>query len=135
MNFLRRRFGDTKTDNDVTEAFHETSPDVNADRPSNLRVITAEKLHTLKTKAKGKRKNAWIFGLGGVFGLVVAGFFASSNEMIDLKSLENMNLDSVWDALPASFVRSAQQLQVSRISKRTSVYRCMIPRWKSGSEG
>jgi hypothetical protein len=69
---------------------------------------------TLKKKGKNKRKNAWIFGLGGLFGLVVAGFFASSNEMIDLKSLEGMNLDSILDALPASFVSSAQQLQVSR---------------------
>jgi hypothetical protein len=53
---------------------------------------------------------------------VVAGFFASSNEMIDLKSLENMNLDSILDALPASFVSSAQQLQVSRPTKTCQIY-------------
>jgi phospholipid:diacylglycerol acyltransferase len=123
MNFVRRRFSGTKPDDDVTEASPERSPETDSNRPSNLRVITAEKLHTLKTKGKSKRKNAWIFGLGGVFGLVVAGFFASSNEMIDLKGLENMNLDSVWDALPASFVRSAQQLQVSKTSKQRSAER------------
>jgi hypothetical protein len=38
--------------------------------------------------------------------------------MIDLKSLENMNLDSILDALPASFVNSAQQLQVRRSTQR-----------------
>jgi phospholipid:diacylglycerol acyltransferase len=114
MSFLRRRFGGTPNTDSPTES-RESTPDPDGKQPSNLRVITAEQLHSLKKKSKGKRKNAWIFGLGGIFGLVVAGFFASSNEMIDLKSLENVNLDSILDALPAGFVRSAQQLQVSRV--------------------
>jgi phospholipid:diacylglycerol acyltransferase len=109
MSFLRRRFLGSE---DSPIESREPSPAPGTSRPTNLRVITAEQLHTLK-KGKSKRKNAWIFGLGGLFGLVVAGFFASSNEMIDLKSLEGMNLDSILDALPASFVSSAQQLQVS----------------------
>jgi phospholipid:diacylglycerol acyltransferase len=115
MSFLRRRiFGGTNNETDSPTDSREPSPSSDKSRPSNLRVITAEQLHTLKKgKGKSKRKNAWIFGLGGVFGLVVAGFFASSNEMIDLKSLEYMNLDSILDALPANFVSSAQQLQVS----------------------
>jgi len=109
MSFLRRRFGGSKND----DSSREPSPPPPETRPSNLRVITAQQLHSLK-KGKSKRKNAWIFGLGGVFGLVLAGFFASSNEMISLKSLENMNLESILDALPASFVSGAQQLQVSK---------------------
>ncbi|KAH7080700.1 Lecithin:cholesterol acyltransferase-domain-containing protein [Paraphoma chrysanthemicola] len=111
MSFLRRRFGGTPTEADSPIESREPTPDPDNKRPSNLRVITAEQLHTLKKRGKSKRKNAWIFVLGGVFGLVLAGFFASSNEMIDLKSLENMNLDSILDALPASFVNNAQQLQ------------------------
>lgn len=111
MSFLRRRFG-SKNDDSPIES-REPSPAPGQTRPTNLRVITAEQLHTLKKKGKSKKKNAWIFGLGGVFGLVLAGFFASNNEMIDLKSLEGMNLDSILDALPASFVNSAQELQVS----------------------
>ncbi|KAL5118416.1 phospholipid:diacylglycerol acyltransferase [Pleosporales sp. CAS-2024a] len=111
MSFLRRRFGGANAGNDSPVESREPSPAPGQARPSNLRVITAEQLRTLKNKGKSKRKNAWIFGLGGLFGLVLAGFFASSNEMIDLKSLENMNLDSILDALPASFVSSAQQLQ------------------------
>lgn len=118
MSFLRRRFGGASSKDDSSaEVSREPSPAPGQTRPSNLRVITAEQLHTLKKKGKSKRKNAWIFGLGGLFGLVVAGFFASSNEMIDLRSLENMNLDSILDALPASFVSSAQQLQVSRLAR------------------
>jgi len=112
MSFLRRRFGGKSDDSPIES--REPSPAPGQTRPSNLRVITAEQLHTLKKKGKSKRKNAWIFGLGGVFGLVLAGFFASSNEMIDLKSLEGMNLDSIFDALPSSFVKSAQELQVRR---------------------
>ena len=114
MSFLRRRFGGTNSNDSPIES-REPSPSVDPSQPSNLRVLTAEQLHTLKkkSKSKSKRKNAWIFGLGGIFGLVVAGFFATSNEMIDLKSLENVNLDSILDALPAGFIRSAQQLQVT----------------------
>ncbi|KAJ4303237.1 phospholipid:diacylglycerol acyltransferase [Kalmusia sp. IMI 367209] len=108
MSFLRRRFGGTKDD---------SSPDVSGpstpdpDRPANLRVITAEKLQTLKKGKNGKKKNFWIFGLGGMFGVMAAAFFAGSNDMIDLSSLEGVNLDSILDALPAGFLRDAQQLQ------------------------
>lgn len=113
MSFLRRRFGGGDTS---SEPSREPSPAPNAaERPSNLRVITAEQLHTLKQQGKrkhGKRKNAWVFVLGGIFGLVIAAFFAGSNDLIDLKSIEGMNLESLMEALPANFVTSAQQLQV-----------------------
>jgi phospholipid:diacylglycerol acyltransferase len=113
MSFLRRRFGgggDTSS-----EPSREPSPNPSASaRPSNLRVVTAEQLQTLQRKSKGKngkRKNAWVFGLGGIFGLVIAAFFAGSNDLIDLKSIEGMNLETIMEALPANFVKSAQQLQ------------------------
>ena len=59
-----------------------------------------------------------MFGLGGVFGLVIAAFFAGSNDFIDLKSIEGMNLESLMEALPANFVKSAQQLQVGSIQRQ-----------------
>lgn len=108
MSFLRRRFGGT--DSSSTDISREPTPD--PDRPNNLRVVTAEKLHTLKKGRRSKKKNLWIFGLGGVFGVVAAAFFAGSNDMIDLSSLESVNLDSLLDALPAGFLKDAQQLQV-----------------------
>lgn len=123
MSFLRRRFGGGDTS---SEPSREPSPHAAAsERPSNLRVITAEQLHTLKNNGRGKngkRKNAWIFGLGGVFGLVVAAFFAGSNDLIDLKGLEGMNLESLVEALPANFVKSAQQLQVRRLRDFMYIY-------------
>lgn len=118
MSFLRRRFGGSGGSHD------DDSPDVSGastplpttpdpDRPANLRVITAEKLQTLQKRRKnGKRKNFWIFGLGGLFGVLAAAFFAGSNDMIDLSSLEGMNLESLYEALPAGFLKDAQQLQV-----------------------
>jgi len=117
MSFLRRRFGGGDTS---SEPSRDPSPAAAAapnasERPSNLRVITAEELHTLKkgsTKKHAKRKNAWVFGLGGLFGLVIAAFFAGSNDLIDLKSIEGMNLESLLEALPDNFVKSAQQLQL-----------------------
>jgi phospholipid:diacylglycerol acyltransferase len=121
MSFLRRRFGGGDTS---SEPSREPSPNPNApsERPSNLRVITAEELHTLKKgkRKNGKRRNAWVFGLGGIFGLVIAAFFAGSNDLIDLKSIEGMNLESLMEALPANFVRSAQELQVRSIHARSA---------------
>jgi phospholipid:diacylglycerol acyltransferase len=79
-------------------------------------VVTAEKLKTLKDKSKSgnhtKRRNFWVFALGGIFGILVAAFFAQSNDMIDLSTLENMNLENLMDVLPAAFVKDAQQLSV-----------------------
>ena len=114
MSFLRRRFGGGSAgagdDSEIStpDLSREPSPGPDGKRPANLRLITAEQLQTLKKKGQHKkRRNVWVFGLGGLFGLLLAGFFASSNDMIDLSSLEGVNLD---------FVKSAQQLQVRDIS-------------------
>ncbi|KAI8938971.1 hypothetical protein NX059_004818 [Plenodomus lindquistii] len=113
MSFLRRRFGGGAADDSTPDVSREPSPARDpTQRPGHLRVITAEQLHTLKSKSKhGKRRNAWVFGVGSLFGLLLAGFFASSNDMIDFKAMQDVNLESIMEALPANFVRSAQQLQ------------------------
>lgn len=109
MSFLRRRF--QREDSSSQET---TTPE--GDATSHLRVVPADKLETLK-KPKNKRKNFWIFTLGGVFGLFVAAFFAQSNDMIDLSGLENMNLDNLMDILPAAFIRDAAQMQVCKFKE------------------
>jgi phospholipid:diacylglycerol acyltransferase len=138
MSFLRRRFGGGESS---TEPSREPSPAPASaasasasasasapERPSNLRLVTAEQLHTLQKKGKrGKRKNAWVFGLGGIFGLILAAFFAGNNDYIDLPSLEGMNLESIMEALPANFVRSAQQLQVRYDTCSTARRPALIP--------
>lgn len=110
MSFLRRRLvgGDSSS-----EPSRDPSPA--PDSPADLRVIGARTLSALKKRPKQKKRtNFWIFALGGVFGLAVAAFFVGSNDMIDLSSLEGMNLNSIMDVLPAGFLRDAQQLQVGK---------------------
>ena len=118
MSFLRRRFAGGIKNDQQDDSSPDISPAVtpNPSRPSNLRVVTAEQLQTLKEVGRkgksSKKKNAWIFILGGLAGIVAAAFFAGSNDMIDLSSLEGMNLDSILEALPAGFMKDAQMLTV-----------------------
>lgn len=77
-----------------------------------------EKLVSKKASSKyGRRRNAWVFGLGGLFGILLAGFFASNNggleKLVDFAGLQDMNLDSFLDVLPAGLIREVQDLQVS----------------------
>lgn len=119
MSFLRRRlFGD-----DAAAQSHDSrtpSPAVIDRRRKGSNVtIPAAKLEALnahatkKPRGGGKRRNAWIFGLGGLFGLVVAGFFAQSRDMIDLSHLADVNLDSLADILPAGLMHEARAIQVN----------------------
>lgn len=91
----------------------------------DYKVVPRQKLERLRSdvkilKRKGtKRRAAWIFALGGVFGIFAAGFFASSNGSLDrwveLAGMKDMNLDSLLDILPSGVIRDVQELQV-RIS-------------------
>ncbi|KAF2802030.1 Phospholipid:diacylglycerol acyltransferase [Mytilinidion resinicola] len=107
MSSLRRRLG--FGGDSSTEPSRESTPDPS--NPGLLRVISAEKLHNLKKGRNTKRRNAWVFGLGGLFGIAVAAFFAGSNDMIDLSSLADLNMDSILESLPAGLVRDAQEMQ------------------------
>ncbi|KAF1988784.1 putative Phospholipid:diacylglycerol acyltransferase [Aulographum hederae CBS 113979] len=110
MSFLRRRVLGNSDDKIPT-----TEPD-DADESHNKKqqeyeVVPAGKVNSSGKRKSSKKRNFWIFTLGGIFGVVTAGFFASSNDLIDLKALADVNLDTILEALPASFVQDAQQLQ------------------------
>jgi phospholipid:diacylglycerol acyltransferase len=113
MSGLRRRiFGTSSSDSPslTPEQSREGTP-----TSEEVRVVSAKKLQKLTDshKKRGtKRRNAWIFGLGGLFGIIVAGFFASSNDVFDMQALKDMNLDSIMDVLPAGLIKDAQALQV-----------------------
>lgn len=84
-------------------------------------VIPAKKLEELNAHVTGKgkkrgvkRRNLWVFGLGGLFGIVVAGLLAQRQEMIDLSHLADMNLDSFADILPAGLMKEVRAMQVCR---------------------
>lgn len=57
-----------------------------------------------------KRKTTVIFLLGSLFGIIAAGFFAKSNDLIEFPELGELRLDSLFDVLPAGLVRDMREL-------------------------
>lgn len=60
-----------------------------------------------------KRRHTFIFLLGSLFGLVAAGFFAKTNDLIDFPELGELSMDSFFDVLPAGLVTDMRDLVVS----------------------
>ena len=122
MSTLRRRIFGAGNDDSSPDSSRDSSPHPVAPKEAGgdaYRIVPKEKLEKLKSQVKprgGKKRNAWIFGLGGLFGLLAAGFFAGSNggidKLITMAGLEEMNLDSVLDVLPTGLIRDIRDLQV-----------------------
>jgi phospholipid:diacylglycerol acyltransferase len=80
MSELRRRIFGTGGGDDSDSSSRDASPAPASKEAGgdDFRVIHKEKLDLLRKNSKKrgtKRRNAWIFGLGGIFGLFIAGFF------------------------------------------------------------
>ena len=104
MSFLRRRLlGDSSS-----EPSREPSPV----KGEPVTLIPASQLKKLQTKRKSKRRTTFIFGLGGLFGIVVAAFFAQQNNVINLEGLVDFNLESLLDVIPAGIVNDAKDITV-----------------------
>jgi phospholipid:diacylglycerol acyltransferase len=117
MSTLRRRIfgGDDSASRDVSPA----PPAPKEAGGDAFRIVSNEKFDALKKSVKprsSKKRNAWVFTLGGLFGLFVAGFFASRDgaldKLVSLAGLEDMNLDNLYDVLPAGLIRDVQNMQV-----------------------
>lgn len=61
---------------------------------------------------KRTRKFGAIFLLGSVFGIIAAGFFARSNDLIDFREIGELSVDNLLDALPAGLVKDVRDLVV-----------------------
>lgn len=61
---------------------------------------------------KRKRKLGAIFLLGSLFGIIAAGFFAKSNDLIDFPEIGDLTVDSLLDVLPAGLVKDVRDLVV-----------------------
>jgi phospholipid:diacylglycerol acyltransferase len=59
-----------------------------------------------------KRRNTFIFLLGSLFGIIAAGFFAKSNDLIDFPEIGELSMDSLFDVLPAGFVKDMREFVV-----------------------
>jgi phospholipid:diacylglycerol acyltransferase len=81
------------------------------DKAEEVRLVPVSKIKSSKHKANGgKRRNGFIFFLGGLVGIIAAGLFARSNDLIEFPELGSM--DSLLDVLPANFVQDARDLMV-----------------------
>lgn len=61
---------------------------------------------------RGKRRNSFVFLLGGLFGIFIALFFANQNEVISLDALMDLNLDSLIDVIPTGILSDAREFTV-----------------------
>ena len=104
MSFLRRRV--------VGEPSGELSREPSTpEKNEDVELIPVARLKKLAAK-KSKRRTGFIFGLGGLFGLVVAAFFANQQDVINLEGLMDLNLESLLDVIPAGIVKDAQDITV-----------------------
>ncbi|KIW05492.1 uncharacterized protein PV09_03376 [Verruconis gallopava] len=113
MNILRRRnVAASSSAPSESRPPHVDAPQTPSNDHTDFRILPAEKLHEIIHRPKGsKRQKAWIFGLGGIFGIVIAALFAKQNEMLDLAAFSDLNLDSIIDVLPAGILSDAKNFQ------------------------
>lgn len=120
MSELRRRIFGAGTPDSTPSVSRDSSPAPAGRGGESYKVIPREKLEKLTHRVKHsgrRRRNAWVFLLGGLVGILAAGFFASNSDgltnLADLVGLTDMNLDSILDVLPAGLIREVRDLQVS----------------------
>ncbi|KAG0647126.1 Phospholipid diacylglycerol acyltransferase [Hyphodiscus hymeniophilus] len=100
MSFLRRRLLGTSTPS------REASPA----KAEEVRLVPVSKIVTDEHHRTRKRRNGLIFFLGGLFGIVLAGYFARSSDLIEFPEFRDLSMDSLLEALPASFLLDAKDL-------------------------
>lgn len=70
------------------------------------------KVKQLVLKPRSKRRNGFIFLLGGIFGIFIALFFANQHEVISLDSIMDLNLESLMEAIPQGILRDVKEFSV-----------------------
>jgi phospholipid:diacylglycerol acyltransferase len=81
---------------------------------SSVTDVQAEEKAPLKPKIPSRRRpNTYIFVLGILLGLVAAGFFAKSTDLIEFPEFGQLNINGIFDALPATLVQDVKDLMVS----------------------
>ena len=74
--------------------------------------VVDPKFTQLVIKPRSKRRNGFIFMLGGIFGIFIALFFANQHEVISLDSLMDLNLESWIEAIPQGIVSDVREFSV-----------------------
>ena len=107
MSFLRRRIlGEHSSSSSKTKLKRGESPITTEE----VRLVPISKI---RSERGHKRRNGFIFVLGGLFGLLVAAFFANRHDVINLDEwLAELNLENLVDVIPAGILRDAKDIQV-----------------------
>ena len=112
MSTLRRRLLGPSGDSTPESPGH--SRDQSPAKGEPVTLISDAQLKKLKSK-KSKRRQGLIFGLGGLFGLLIAAFFANRHDVIKLEGLVDFNLEALLDVIPAGIVNDAKDITVCLI--------------------
>lgn len=103
MSFLRRRL--------LRDSSTEASRDPLPVGGEHVTLVPTSELKSLKAE-RSKRRNGFIFGLGGLFGIFLAAFFATRHDVISFEGLMDLNLESLMDVIPAGIVKDAKDITV-----------------------
>lgn len=103
MSTLRRRL--------LGDSSNEPSRDPSPIKGEPVALVPAAHLEKL-TKKRSKKRQWFVFSLGGIFGILVAAFFAQRHDVINLEGLMDMNLESLIDVIPAGIVNDAKDITV-----------------------
>ncbi|KAJ5141417.1 hypothetical protein N7526_002412 [Penicillium atrosanguineum] len=107
---LRRRTG--KNEVPASDSSRTSRPQFNRLKTEEEKLreeFGGAKVKQLVIRPRSKRRNGFIFVLGGLFGIFIALFFANQQEVISLESLLDLNLDSLIDAIPQGIISDAKQ--------------------------
>jgi phospholipid:diacylglycerol acyltransferase len=136
MSDLRRRIFGAGTPDSTPSSSRDASPAPIRGDDGEYKIVPKPKLDKLSKEVKEarrkgtKRRNVWIFALGGLFGIFLAGFFASNNgsldKLVELAGVRDMNLDTLLDVLPAGLIRDVQDLQVRNTAVALLLHRLML---------
>ncbi|KAI1007715.1 Phospholipid:diacylglycerol acyltransferase [Podosphaera aphanis] len=88
----------------------QEKPEVTASTVQPLPQHDSGQHHKFKSD---QRRNSLIFILGGLIGILLAGFFANQNDLIYLPEFGDFSMDSLLDVLPAGFMTDAKDLLIS----------------------
>jgi phospholipid:diacylglycerol acyltransferase len=140
MSTLRHRPGKVSRseDGEGDNSPGVTSPDIDANADEARRATPDEKptlnpivrFKRWMLKPRGKRRNGFIFLLGGLFGVFVALFFANHTEVISLDALMDLNLDAIIEVIPQGLLRDAKEFTVCHIHKLSWTFLCVSTRLK-----
>lgn len=106
MSIFRRRNNEGTSSSAPT-----TTKDENGEE---VCLVPVSQLKAVGNNAR-KRRTGLIFALGGLFGIVLAAFFADKNDVIrfsGLAELADLHLEGLSNVLPAGMVREAKDRSV-----------------------